>query len=133
MKTIELQTRHKEEFVDITAEIQEAVRASKIENGICLVYVPHTTAGLTINEHADPDVTTDILMALKRLVPDSLSWNHSEGNAPAHVKSSLIGSSVQVIIEGGRLAFGTWQGIFFCEFDGPRRRKVYLQLMAHNS
>ncbi len=130
MKTIELQTRHKEEFVDITAEIQEAVRASKIENGICLVYVPHTTAGLTINEHADPDVTTDILMALKRLVPDSLAWNHSEGNAPAHVKASLLGSSVQVIVEGGRLALGTWQGIFFCEFDGPRRRKVYLQLIA---
>jgi secondary thiamine-phosphate synthase enzyme len=130
MKTIEFQTRHKEEFVDITAEIQESVRASKIENGICLVYVPHTTAGLTINEHADPDVTTDILMALKRLVPDSLSWNHGEGNAPAHVRSSLIGSSVQVIVEGGRLALGTWQGIFFCEFDGPRRRRVYLKILA---
>jgi len=130
MKTIELQTRHKEEFVDISSEIQEAVRASKIERGICLVYVPHTTAGLTINEHADPDVATDILMALKRLVPDSLSWNHSEGNAPAHVKASLVGSSVLIIVEGGRLALGTWQGVFFCEFDGPRRRGVYLKMLA---
>ena len=130
MKTIELQTRHKEEFVDISSEIQEAVRASKIEHGICLVYVPHTTAGLTINEHADPDVATDILMALKRLVPDSLSWNHSEGNAPAHVKASLVGSSVLIIVEGGRLALGTWQGVFFCEFDGPRRRGVYLKMLA---
>jgi secondary thiamine-phosphate synthase enzyme len=130
MKTIELQTRHKEEFIDIAAEIQEAVRASKIECGICLVYVPHTTAGLTINEHADPDVATDILMALKRLVPDSLSWNHSEGNAPAHVKASLVGSSVLIIVEGGRLALGTWQGVFFCEFDGPRRRGVYLKMLA---
>jgi secondary thiamine-phosphate synthase enzyme len=129
MKTIELQTHHKEEFVDISSEIQEAVRASKIESGICLIYVPHTTAGLTINEHADPDVATDILMALKRLVPDSLSWNHSEGNAPAHVKASLVGSSVQIIVEGGRLALGTWQGVFFCEFDGPRRRRVYIKIV----
>lgn len=130
MKTIEIQTHHKEEFVDISREIQEAVHASRIESGICLVYVPHTTAGLTINEHADPDVAADILMALKKFVPDSLPWDHSEGNAPAHVKASLIGSSIQIIVEEGRLALGTWQGIFFCEFDGPRRRKVQIKFVS---
>jgi secondary thiamine-phosphate synthase enzyme len=130
MKTIEIQTHQREEFIDITPKIQQAASSAGLTDGLCLVYIPHTTAGLTINEHADPDVTADILMALRKLVPDSLPYEHAEGNSPAHVKASLVGSSVQVIIEGGRLALGTWQGIFFCEFDGPRKRKVYLQVMA---
>ena len=128
MKTIEVQTHQREEFIDITPNVQQAVSSAGITEGICLVYVPHTTAGLTINEHADPDVTADILMVLRKLVPDSLPYEHGEGNSPAHVKASLLGSSVQVIIENGRLALGTWQGIFFGEFDGPRKRKVYLHI-----
>jgi len=128
MKTIEVQTHQREEFIDITPNVQQAVSSAGITEGICLVYVPHTTAGLTINEHADPDVTADILMVLRKLVPDSLPYEHGEGNSPAHVKASLLGSSVQGIIENGRLALGTWQGIFFGEFDGPRKRKVYLHI-----
>ena len=128
MKTIEVQTHQREEFIDITPNVQQAVSSAGITEGICLVYVPHTTAGLTINEHADPDVTADILMVLRKLVSDSLPYEHGEGNSPAHVKASLLGSSVQVIIENGRLALGTWQGIFFGEFDGPRKRKVYLHI-----
>jgi secondary thiamine-phosphate synthase enzyme len=130
MKTIEIQTHQREEFIDITPKVQQAVSSAGITEGLCLVYIPHTTAGLTINEHADPDVTADILMALRKLVPDSLPYEHGEGNSPAHVKASLIGASVQVVVEDARLALGTWQGIFFCEFDGPRKRKVYVQLLS---
>jgi secondary thiamine-phosphate synthase enzyme len=128
MKTIDVKTRSQEEFINITAEVERAVRDSGIKNGTCLVFVPHSTAGVTINENADPDVTEDILLALKKIVPDALSWKHSEGNSPAHVKASLVGSSVTVIIESGRPMLGTWQGIFFCEFDGPRSRRVYIQI-----
>ncbi len=93
---------------------------------MCTIYVPHTTAGVTINENADPDVRQDMLLALNSLVPDSLPYRHAEGNSPAHVKASLMGSSVQVIIQEGRLVLGTWQGIYLCEFDGPRRRRVFV-------
>lgn len=126
MKIIEVKTRAKEEIIDITAEVRSVVRASGLNKGICLVYVPHTTASVTINENADPSVRADVLMTLKSLVPESLPYSHSEGNSPAHVKSSLVGSSVNVIFERGHLLLGTWQGIFFCEFDGPRSRKVYI-------
>jgi secondary thiamine-phosphate synthase enzyme len=95
-----------------------------------VVYVPHTTAAITINENADPTVRQDILMALRKAVPDSLPYDHSEGNSPAHVKSSLVGASVTLLVEDGRMVLGTWQGIFFCEFDGPRRRRVHVKILA---
>ena len=111
------------QFSDITAQLQKAVTASTVVDGVCHVYNPHTTAGLTINEGADPDVQADILAALQKIVPQ-IRYRHGEGNSPAHVMASLTGSSVTVFIENGRLQLGTWQKIFFCEFDGPRSRKV---------
>jgi len=129
MKTLEIRTGAGEEIVDLTSEVQGIVASSGVKDGLCLIFVPHTTAGVTINENADPDVRADILMALRHAVPDSLPFAHSEGNSPAHVKASLIGSSVTVIVEGGRLRLGTWQGIQFCEFDGPRDRKLYIQVL----
>ncbi len=126
MKIIEVKTQIKEDLIDITSQVRKEIVSSKIQNGLCLVYVPHTTAGVTINENADPDVRADILMAMKKLLPESLPYQHGEGNSPAHIKASLIGSSVTILIEDGRPFFGTWQGIFFCEFDGPRNRKVYI-------
>ena len=110
-------------FFDITLQVQKAVAASAIVDGVCHVYNPHTTAGLTINEGADPDVQADVLAALQKIVPQ-IRYQHGEGNSPAHVMASLVGSSVTVFIEHGRLQLGTWQKIFFCEFDGPRSRKV---------
>ncbi|MEE9389602.1 MAG: secondary thiamine-phosphate synthase enzyme YjbQ, partial [Candidatus Aminicenantaceae bacterium] len=106
------------------------VSHSGMKNGICHVYIPHTTAGVTINENADPSVKEDILMTMKKLVPDNLPYKHSEGNSPAHVKASLVGSSVNVIIEEGELQLGTWQGIFFCEFDGARSRRAYIKVFS---
>jgi secondary thiamine-phosphate synthase enzyme len=129
MDTIEIRTQRREDLVDLTGEIGRIVAASGRREGVCLVYVPHTTAGVTINEHADPDVKADILMTLARMVPDSLPYAHAEGNSPAHVKAGLVGSSVSVIIEDGRLRLGTWQGIFLCEFDGPRTRKVWVKII----
>jgi len=129
MKTLEIRTGAGEEIVDLTSEVQGIVASSGVKDGLCLIFVPHTTAGVTINENADPDVRADILTALRHAVPDSLPFAHSEGNSPAHVKASLIGSSVTVIVEGGRLRLGTWQGIQFCEFDGPRDRKLYIQVL----
>ena len=124
MKEISLETHSRVEMIDITAAVQKAIGEEKIEEGICLVYTPHTTAAVTINENADPDVPRDILAALDRAVPLSANYRHAEGNSAAHVKSSLVGASELVIIEKGRLVLGTWQSIFFCEFDGPRTRKV---------
>jgi secondary thiamine-phosphate synthase enzyme len=130
MRKIEVKTRTKEELIDITSRVKEEVSHSGIKNGICHVYIPHTTAGITINENADPSVKEDILMTMKKLVPDNLPYKHSEGNSPAHVKASLVGSSVNVIIEEGELQLGTWQGIFFCEFDGPRSRRAYIKISS---
>jgi len=127
MRIIEVKTQAREELVDITAKIKEELASLGVEGGICYVYVPHTTAAVTINENADPSVKEDILMTLRKIVPDSLPYRHSEGNSPGHVKASLIGSSVKVIIDEGQLALGTWQGIFFCEFDGPRSRRVFIK------
>ncbi len=127
MRTIEVKTQAREELVDITARVREELVSSGVKSGICYVYVPHTTAAATINESADPSVKEDILMTLRKIVPDSLPYRHSEGNSPAHVKASLIGSSVKVIVEEGQLSLGTWQGIFFCEFDGPRSRRVFIK------
>jgi secondary thiamine-phosphate synthase enzyme len=128
MKALDIKTNAREEMVDLTPKIEAAVAASGVENGLCTVFIPHTTAGVTINENADPDVREDLLAALRRTVPDGVPYRHGEGNSPAHVKASLVGSSVTVIIEGGRLRLGTWQGIQFCEFDGPRARKVWVKV-----
>lgn len=130
MKAIEVRTPSKETFVDITGEVMEEVSSSGTQSGICSVYVPHTTAGVTINENADPSVKEDILMTLRKIVPDSLPYSHSEGNSPAHVKASLVGSSVNILIDKGQLSLGTWQGIFFCEFDGPRNRRAFIKIFS---
>jgi secondary thiamine-phosphate synthase enzyme len=129
MDSIEIRTRKSEELIDLTGEIGTVVAKSGRADGVCVIYVPHTTAGVTINENADPDVKADILMTLRKLVPDTLPYAHSEGNSPAHVKASLIGSSVSVIVENGRLRLGTWQGICLCEFDGPRTRQVWVKII----
>jgi secondary thiamine-phosphate synthase enzyme len=130
MITLPVKTRSKTEFVDITADVREAVGKESISDGICMIYVPHTTAAVTINESADPSVKSDILMILNDTVPWTADYRHAEGNSPAHVKSSLVGASELVAIADGKLVLGTWQGVFFCEFDGPRSRKVYLQLIS---
>jgi len=129
MQTLKIKTKQKEEFIDLTPKVKENVNSSGTQNGLCVIYVPHTTAGVTINENADPSVKKDILMTLRKIVPDSLAYSHAEGNSPSHVKASLIGSSVKLLITNGRLALGTWQGIFFCEFDGPRQRQVFLKII----
>jgi secondary thiamine-phosphate synthase enzyme len=130
MKEISLETHSRVEMIDITAAVQKAIGEEKIEEGICLVYAPHTTAAVTINENADPDVPRDILAALDRAVPLSANYRHAEGNSAAHVKFSLVGASELVIIENGRLILGTWQSIFFCEFDGPRTRKCIIKFIT---
>lgn len=116
------------EMRNITREVQAAVSESGIQSGICTVFVPHTTAGVTINENADPDVVHDILMEIEKIVPLKDGYRHMEGNSAAHLKASLFGFSQQVIVENGRLMLGTWQGIYFCEFDGPRQRQVYVKV-----
>ena len=126
---IKVKTEAREEMVDVTAEIQREVKKSGLQNGLCVAYVPHTTAGITINEHADPAVARDLSETLTRLVPYGASYRHTEGNADAHVKASLIGPSITILVENGKLKLGTWQGIFFCEFDGPRSRSLYVQLI----
>ena len=130
MDIIEIWTRAKEEFVDLTAEVGRVVAASGVASGVCVVAVPHTTAGVTVNENADPNVRADLLMTLRRIVPDTLPYAHAEGNSPAHVKAALVGSSATLIVEDGRLQLGTWQGVFFCEFDGPRPRKVWVKVIG---
>ncbi|HOV74872.1 MAG TPA: secondary thiamine-phosphate synthase enzyme YjbQ [Candidatus Hydrogenedentes bacterium] len=115
-------------FVDITREIQRIVSESYVRSGVCHIFVPHTTAGITINENADPDVTRDILQTLERIVPWRGPYAHDEGNSAAHVKAGILGFSQTVLIENGALALGTWQAIYFCEFDGPRNREVWVQI-----
>lgn len=121
---IELRTERRGQLVDVTAEVRRIVAGSGVADGTALVYCTHTTAGVTINEAADPDVAADILDGLARLVPAHGGWRHAEGNSDAHIKATLVGSSVLVPVIDGELALGTWQGIFFCEFDGPRRRSL---------
>jgi len=128
MGEIRVSTKSRTELVDITSQVQDAVRESGVLDGICHVYVPHTTAGLTINENADPSVRQDILMELNKMVPFEDSYKHLEGNAAAHIKASIMGSSETILVEGGRLLLGTWQGLFFCEFDGPRNRRVFTRI-----
>jgi secondary thiamine-phosphate synthase enzyme len=123
-----LQTQ-KQDFYNITAQVHEAVAESGVTDGIAAVYCPHTTAGITINENADPDVVRDLLLGLEKAFPDRTEFRHSEGNSSAHLKASAIGSSVTVIIAGGKLVLGIWQGIYFCEFDPPRSRKFYVKVL----
>ncbi|MFB3880362.1 MAG: secondary thiamine-phosphate synthase enzyme YjbQ [Armatimonadota bacterium] len=130
METIAVSTSSREQAVDITREVQKAVTASGVSSGVAVVCVLHTTAGITINENADPDVTADIMSALAGLLPRAGSWSHVEGNSDAHVKSAIVGQSVTVPVEGGRLQLGTWQAVYFCEFDGPRQRRVIVQVLG---
>jgi secondary thiamine-phosphate synthase enzyme len=118
------------QFIDITSEVRNAVRAAGVPQGICTVFVPHTTAGVTINENADPSVVRDMLMELEKIVPFDDHYAHGEGNSAAHIKASLVGSTVQLIVDGGSVSLGTWQGIYLCEFDGPRRRSVQVQVLG---
>lgn len=130
MKAITLQTGARTQMIDITRTLQDVVRERGMQDGLCVVFIPHTTAAVTINENADPDVILDVLAATGKLVPADGSYRHREGNSDAHIKASLFGASETVIIEGGRLVLGTWQSVFFCEFDGPRTRKVLVKLVA---
>ena len=132
-----VKTKAKTELIDITSQVQKQIdalaRESGITDGLCMLFVPHTTAAVTINESADPSVREDILTVLNEMVPWNAPYRHLEGNSPAHIKSSLIGASELVVVENGRLVLGTWQGIFFCEFDGPRTRKVNVKLLGNSA
>lgn len=130
MTMITLKTQSHTQFIDITSEINQALRKSGIGEGLCYVFSLHTTAAITINENADPAVQTDLENILKKLVPWDDAYRHLEGNSAAHMKTSLIGNSELIAVENGKLILGTWQGVYFCEFDGPRTRKIYLKLMA---
>jgi len=132
IQTFQVKTSKRTEFIDITRSVQEAVKKTGMEEGICFIFIPHTTAAVTINENADPSVSQDIIMELNKVVPFQDRYQHLEGNSPAHIKASLIGCSQTVFVESGKLALGTWQGIFFCEFDGPRNRKVYVKVISGN-
>jgi secondary thiamine-phosphate synthase enzyme len=129
MEKISVKTRKHFEFIDVTRDVQEMVRKSGVTSGVCQVFVPHTTAGITINENADPDVIRDIIGELDTIVPIDDNYAHAEGNSAAHIKSSLMGCSQTVLVEEGRLVLGTWQSLFFCEFDGPRTRSLWVKIL----
>lgn len=134
MKTQEFSLHtDREGMYNITASIQDMVRVSGIKSGVCIVYCPHTTAGITINENADPDVQRDLLLGLGQAFPDRREFRHVEGNSHAHLKASCVGASSWVLIEDGRLLLGTWQGVYFCEFDGPRRRRYFIKVLEDKS
>jgi len=126
MESFSIRTKSRTDLVDITSEVENAVGKSGLQEGLCCVYVPHTTAGVTINENADPSVRRDIMMELDKIVPLQNGYEHGEGNSAAHIKASLVGTSVCIPVSGRRLALGTWQGVYFCEFDGPRSRRVHV-------
>ncbi|MGO8761097.1 MAG: secondary thiamine-phosphate synthase enzyme YjbQ [Desulfobaccales bacterium] len=128
--TLSVPTSRRTEMVDITGQIQEVVRLSGVTEGVCHIFEAHTTAGLTINENADPSVQADMLMVFKKIISEEEAYRHLEGNSPAHVKASLMGAQLTVLVSNGRLLLGTWQGVFLCEFDGPRTRKVHIKIMA---
>jgi secondary thiamine-phosphate synthase enzyme len=130
IQTFQIRTSGRTDFINITQLVQEAVRKAGVENGICILFVPHTTAAVTINENADPSVAQDMIMALNKIVPFQDQYRHMEGNSPAHVKASLVGCSQVVIVQSGKLVLGTWQGVFFCEFDGPRNREVHVKVIS---
>jgi secondary thiamine-phosphate synthase enzyme len=129
IKQLNVKTSSRVDLIDITHLIQDVIRQSKVKSGICSVYVPHTTAGVTINENADPSVRKDIIKELNKVIPFDDNYSHLEGNAAAHIKSTLVGASETILIENGSLVLGTWQGIYFCEFDGPRSRKVIVKII----
>jgi len=129
VKYINVKSKARIEFIDITEMVHDVVKDDGIVKGVCFLFVPHTTAGITINEGADPSVQRDILNSLNRLIPHEMNYFHREGNADAHIKSTLVGTSVHVIVEDGKLLLGTWQSIFFCEFDGPRHRRVAVKFI----
>jgi len=128
-KVLTVETTSRTQLIDITRQVEKAIKSEGIDDGICFLFVPHTTAGITINENADPSVKADILMVLNKIVPWKDAYQHLEGNSPAHIKASIIGASEFIAVEGGRLRLGTWQGVFFCEFDGPRKRKIYVRVV----
>jgi secondary thiamine-phosphate synthase enzyme len=128
---LSVKSRKRNQLVDITSDINNLVNNSGIDQGLCMLFVPHTTAAVTINESADPSVKSDILMMLNQMIPWEADYRHLEGNSSAHIKSTLVGSSELIAIENGQLVLGTWQGIFFCEFDGPRNRKVNVRITEH--
>jgi len=127
---IDLKTRYRVEFQDVTARVRDIVANSRVMDGLCYIFVPHTTAGIMINEHADPAVVEDIAAQLDAMAPQHKNYRHTEGNAPAHIKASILGDSRTLFIENGELVLGTWQGIFFAEFDGPRSRSVFVKIIA---
>ncbi len=129
MYTFGIKTSSRTQMVDITSSVQKYVTESGVKSGICIVFIPHTTAGVTINENADPDVTSDILMEINRMVPFEDNYSHVEGNSAAHIKASMFGFSQQIFVEDGRLILGQWQAIYFCEFDGPRSRKAFIKII----
>jgi secondary thiamine-phosphate synthase enzyme len=133
LEYINIKSKNRNEFIDITKEVQEVVKKTKVLSGVCYIYTPHTTAGITINEGADPAVQHDIQNTLTRLVPYERNYLHREGNADAHVKSCLVGTSQFAIIENGSLVLGTWQAVYFCEFDGPRHRRVVVKIIEDNT
>jgi secondary thiamine-phosphate synthase enzyme len=130
LQTLTVRTSSRTEFLDLTREIQAAVLESGVREGLCHLFVPHTTAALTINENADPSVKSDILMVLNKIISDQEPYRHLEGNSPAHIKASLLGPQLTLMVSSGRLVLGTWQGIYFCEFDGPRSRRLHLKVMG---
>ncbi|MFI5329768.1 MAG: secondary thiamine-phosphate synthase enzyme YjbQ [Desulfobaccales bacterium] len=129
-QTLTVRTNGRTEFLDLTSQIQAALQESGVREGLCHLFVPHTTAAVTINENADPSVKADILMVLNQIISDHEPYRHLEGNSPAHIKASLIGPQLTLMVSGGRLVLGTWQGIYFCEFDGPRTRRLHLKIVA---
>ncbi len=131
IKRFSLPTHSRTEMINIDDLVKRAVRESKVETGICHIFVPHTTAGVTVNENADPNVIRDILMEIDKVIPFEDNYRHAEGNAAAHIKSSLVGCAQTIPVQDGRLTLGTWQSIFFCEFDGPRQRSVMVQVQGH--
>jgi len=133
MKTLSVKTNRRTQFVDITREVEQVVRESGVENAVCYVYVPHTTAGIAINEHADPDVASDVEGVFDRLIPHQGPYRHAEGNTDSHMKAILTGTSQTILIENGKLALGTWQGIFLCEVDGPRHRTIFVRILPDPS
>jgi len=126
---VDIKTYSRVEFQDITAEINDIIQSIGVKSGICYIFVPHTTAGVMVNEHADPSVAEDIITQMDKMVPQQGNYRHLEGNSPAHIKATLVGDSETLFIEDGRLVLGTWQGVFFCEFDGPRSRNVLVKLV----
>jgi secondary thiamine-phosphate synthase enzyme len=131
METFEIKTRKRNEFVEITDEVRRALKTSGVQTGICVVYCPHTTAAITINENADPDVVHDMLAYLNRAIPkEQPDFRHGEGNSDSHIKASLVGPSVTLLVEQGGLVLGRWQGVYFCEFDGPRSRTVHVRVIG---